>query len=35
MLGLGDAHPPVPNVSVHRNFLVAGQAAGGLGGDAD
>lgn len=35
VLGLGDAHPPVPNTSVDRNFLVAGQAAGVLGGDAE
>lgn len=35
VLGLGDAHPPAPSMSVHRNFLVAGQAAGVLGGDAE
>lgn len=25
VLGLGDAHPPAPNMSVHRNFLVVGR----------
>lgn len=34
VLGLGDAHPPAPNMSVHRNFLVARQVVGVLGGDA-
>lgn len=31
-LGLGDAQPPAPDMSVPKSFLASGQAVGGLGG---